>query len=97
MQKGLHRRPDRVLIKLIVSQGNAQGSGLSHRRARRGRDDPAGRVAVKMGATKEDFDRTVAVHPTMSEEIVTDAQTGADGLIFRIAPHRLADKARTCK
>ena len=28
-------------------------------------------VAVKMGATKEDFDRTVAVHPTMSEELVT--------------------------
>ena len=27
-------------------------------------------VAVKMGATKEDFDATVAVHPTMSEEIV---------------------------
>jgi len=27
-------------------------------------------VAVKMGATKEDFDRTVAVHPTMSEELV---------------------------
>jgi len=24
-----------------------------------------------MGATKSDFDRTVAVHPTMSEEIVT--------------------------
>lgn len=28
-------------------------------------------IAVKMGATKEDFDRTVAVHPTMSEEMVT--------------------------
>ena len=28
-------------------------------------------IAIKMGATKEDFDRTVAVHPTMSEEIVT--------------------------
>ena len=28
-------------------------------------------IAVKMGATKEDFDRTVAVHPTMSEELVT--------------------------
>jgi len=27
-------------------------------------------VAVKMGATKADFDRTVAVHPTMAEEIV---------------------------
>ena len=31
-------------------------------------------AAVKMGATKEDFDRTVAVHPTMSEEIVTMRQ-----------------------
>ncbi len=28
-------------------------------------------VAIRMGATKEDFDRTLAVHPTMAEEIVT--------------------------
>jgi len=28
-------------------------------------------VAVKMGATKEDFDNTVAIHPTSSEELVT--------------------------
>ncbi|MEM7508577.1 MAG: hypothetical protein AAF415_17740, partial [Pseudomonadota bacterium] len=28
-------------------------------------------IAVKMGATKEDFDRTVAVHPTAAEELVT--------------------------
>jgi glutathione reductase (NADPH) len=28
-------------------------------------------IAIKMGATKEDFDRTVAVHPTMAEEVVT--------------------------
>ncbi|KAJ7335866.1 hypothetical protein JRQ81_013807 [Phrynocephalus forsythii] len=28
-------------------------------------------VAVKMGATKADFDRTVAIHPTSSEELVT--------------------------
>jgi len=28
-------------------------------------------VAVKMGATKADFDRTVAIHPTASEELVT--------------------------
>jgi len=28
-------------------------------------------LSEKMGATKEDFDRTVAVHPTMSEELVT--------------------------
>jgi glutathione reductase (NADPH) len=28
-------------------------------------------VAIKMGATKKDFDRTVAIHPTSSEELVT--------------------------
>lgn len=28
-------------------------------------------VAIKMGATKADFDRTVAIHPTAGEEIVT--------------------------
>jgi len=28
-------------------------------------------VAVRMGATKEDFDDTVAIHPTIAEELVT--------------------------
>jgi glutathione reductase (NADPH) len=28
-------------------------------------------VAVKMGATKRDFDETVAIHPTAAEEFVT--------------------------
>ena len=28
-------------------------------------------VAVKMGATKADFDNCVAIHPTSSEEFVT--------------------------
>ena len=28
-------------------------------------------VAVKMGATKKDFDDTVAIHPTSAEELVT--------------------------
>jgi glutathione reductase (NADPH) len=28
-------------------------------------------VAVKMGATKADFDATMAVHPTAAEELVT--------------------------
>jgi glutathione reductase (NADPH) len=27
-------------------------------------------VAFNMGATKKDFDRTVAIHPTASEEFV---------------------------
>ncbi len=28
-------------------------------------------VAMKMGATKADFDDTVAIHPTSAEELVT--------------------------
>jgi glutathione reductase (NADPH) len=28
-------------------------------------------VAIKMGATKADFDDTVAIHPTSAEELVT--------------------------
>ena len=28
-------------------------------------------VSVKMGATKSDFDSTVAIHPTSAEELVT--------------------------
>jgi len=28
-------------------------------------------VAVKMGATKADFDSCVAIHPTSAEELVT--------------------------
>lgn len=28
-------------------------------------------VAIKMGATKKDFDSCVAIHPTTAEELVT--------------------------
>jgi glutathione reductase (NADPH) len=36
-------------------------------------------VAVKMGATKADLDRTVAIHPTAAEEFVTLAPWGLSG------------------
>ena len=35
-------------------------------------------VAVKMGATKKDFDNTVAIHPTGAEELVTLRQMDPD-------------------
>ena len=28
-------------------------------------------IAIRMGATKRDFDATMAVHPTAAEELVT--------------------------
>ena len=40
-------------------------------------------IAVKMGATKQDFDRTIGIHPTSAEELVTmrtPAYTYVDGI-----------------
>lgn len=37
-------------------------------------------VAMKMGATKADFDNCVAIHPTAAEEVVTLAPWGMSGL-----------------
>ena len=47
-------------------------------------------VAIRMGATKADFDRAIAIHPTASEEFVTMAPWGAtpalDGGITPVLP-----------
>ncbi|MEM6587892.1 MAG: glutathione-disulfide reductase [Pseudomonadota bacterium] len=71
MQQSFAGRPDRVLMKLIVSQATRKVLGCHIVAPAAGEMIQLAGIAVKMGATKEDFDRTVAVHPTMSEEIVT--------------------------
>jgi glutathione reductase (NADPH) len=59
------------MMKLIVSQETRRVLGVHIVADGAGEMIQLAGVAVKMGATKEDFDRTVAVHPTISEEIVT--------------------------
>ena len=71
MQTAFAGRPDRVLMKLIVSQATRKVLGCHIVAPGAGEMIQLAGIAVKMGATKEDFDRTVAVHPTMSEELVT--------------------------
>ncbi len=61
----------RVLMKLIVSQETRRVLGCHIVAPEAGEMIQLAAIAVKMGATKEDFDRTVAVHPTMAEELVT--------------------------
>ncbi|VDC31676.1 glutathione-disulfide reductase [Pseudogemmobacter humi] len=61
----------RVLMKLIVSQATRRVLGCHIVAPEAGEMIQLAAIAVKMGATKEDFDRTVAVHPTMAEELVT--------------------------
>ncbi|MFP7571302.1 FAD-dependent oxidoreductase [Marivita sp. S2033] len=71
MQTAFAEKPDRVLMKLVVSVETRKVLGCHIVAPNAGEMIQMAGIAVKMGATKEDFDRTVAVHPTMSEEIVT--------------------------
>ena len=71
MNHSFSGRADRVLMKLIVSQKTRKVLGCHIVADHAGELIQLVGIAVKMGATKEDFDRTVAVHPTISEELVT--------------------------
>jgi len=64
-------RDEQMLMKLIVEKNNRKVLGchiVGHAAAEM--IQLAG-VAIKMGATKEDFDKTMAIHPTAAEELVT--------------------------
>jgi glutathione reductase (NADPH) len=71
MRESFAGRSQRVLMKLVVSRETRRVLGCHIVAPGAGEMIQLAGIAVKMGATKEDFDRTVAVHPTMAEEIVT--------------------------
>lgn len=71
MQQSFAGRTDRVLMKLVVSKATRKVLGCHIVSPQAGEMIQLVGIAIKMGATKEDFDRTVAVHPTISEELVT--------------------------
>ena len=71
MQTAFADRPDRVLMKLVVSKETRKVLGCHIVSPHAGEMIQLAGIAVKMGATKEQFDQTVAVHPTISEELVT--------------------------
>ncbi|HXV23892.1 MAG TPA: glutathione-disulfide reductase [Alphaproteobacteria bacterium] len=67
----LSGRNERTMMKLVVDRTNGRVLGVHMV----GEDAPeivqALAVAVKMGATKADFDATMALHPTAGEEFLT--------------------------
>ncbi len=71
MHKAFAGRDARVLMKLVVDAENRKVLGCHIVAPSAGEMIQLAGIAVKMGATKEDFDRVCAVHPTMSEELVT--------------------------
>jgi glutathione reductase (NADPH) len=64
-------RQDKMLMKLVVDQASQRVVGAHIVGEGAGELIQLAAVAIGMGATKADFDRTVAVHPTAAEEIVT--------------------------
>lgn len=64
-------KDERMLMKLIVEKETRKVVGCHIIGPAAGEMIQMAGIAVKMGATKEDFDRTVAVHPTAAEELVT--------------------------
>jgi len=64
-------RAERVMMKLIVCAKSDKVLGCHIVADHSGEMIQLAAVAIAMGATKADFDRTLAVHPTMAEELVT--------------------------
>jgi glutathione reductase (NADPH) len=67
----LSGRQSRVFMKLVVEQGSEKVLGVHIVGPDAGEMIQLAAITVGMGATKADFDRTVAVHPTSAEELVT--------------------------
>jgi glutathione reductase (NADPH) len=71
MRHVLSGRDETVMMKLVVDRGSQRVVGLHMV----GQDAPeivqGFAVALRCGATKADFDRTIGIHPTSAEEFVT--------------------------
>ncbi len=71
MRESFAGREDRIFMKLIVEEKNQRVLGCHFVSPFAGELVQLVAVAITMGATKLDFDKTIAVHPTISEELVT--------------------------
>ncbi|RWR29215.1 glutathione-disulfide reductase [Sinirhodobacter populi] len=71
MRSSFAGSPDKVLMKLVVSKTTRKVLGCHIVAPDAGEMIQLAAIAMKMGATKEQFDATCAVHPTMAEELVT--------------------------
>jgi glutathione reductase (NADPH) len=77
MKATLAGRDTRVFMKLVVDGNTARVVGCHIVGADAGEMIQLIGIAVKMKATKADFDAVMAVHPTASEELVTLRQKAA--------------------
>lgn len=71
MKHTLSGRDERTLMKLIVDSVSDRVVGLHMVGPDAGEICQGMAIAMRAGATKTDFDRTIGIHPTAAEEFVT--------------------------
>lgn len=67
----LSGRDERSMVKLVVDSKSDRVLGLHMVGADAAEICQGMAIALKLGATKADFDRTIGIHPTAAEEFVT--------------------------
>ncbi|MGE0766025.1 MAG: glutathione-disulfide reductase [Hyphomicrobiaceae bacterium] len=71
MRGTISGREERMLMKLVVDAKEGRVLGCHVVGADAGEIVQVAAIAMRMGATKADFDRTMALHPSAAEELVT--------------------------
>jgi glutathione reductase (NADPH) len=71
MSNVLSARAERMLMKLVVDHDSDRVLGVHLCGPDAAEMIQLAAIPLKMGATKRQFDRTMAVHPTAAEELVT--------------------------
>jgi glutathione reductase (NADPH) len=71
MKNTLSGSAERMMMKIVVDNASDRVLGVHILGPDAGEMAQTLGIALKMGATKADFDRTMAVHPTAAEELVT--------------------------
>ncbi len=77
MKYTLARRQEKALMKLVVDAGTDRVLGVHLAGPDAAEILQGFAVAVRAGLTKQDFDRTLGIHPTSAEELVTLRQPAA--------------------
>jgi glutathione reductase (NADPH) len=71
MRHTLSGRDERMLMKLLVDGDSGRVVGCHVLGPESGEIVQMAAIAMRMGATKADFDATMALHPSAAEELVT--------------------------
>ena len=80
MKATISGREERIYMKLVVDAKSDRMLGVHILGHDAGEIIQAVAIAVTMGATKADFDRTIALHPSAAEELVTMRTARASAL-----------------